>query len=74
MATPHGLACLTITQAGSAKDRFMVSVRQLGSPFLAGESVPANFISEFLPPTEGADSDGDTLMMFVGALEIIGNQ
>lgn len=63
-----------IRQAGSAKDRFMVSVRQLGSPFLAGESVPANFISEFLSPTEGVDSDAGTLMMFVGALEIIENQ
>ncbi len=59
-----------IRQTGSAKDRFMVSVRQLGSPFLAGESVPANFISEFLPATV----DGDALMMFVGALEIIENQ
>ncbi len=63
-----------VRQSGAAKDRFMVSVRQLGSPFLAGESVPANFISEFLPPTEGTDGGGDTLMMFVGALEIIENQ
>ncbi|MCG8509783.1 MAG: hypothetical protein MI741_11205, partial [Rhodospirillales bacterium] len=60
-----------VRQNGSVKDSFQASVRQLGSPFLAGESVPANFLSEFLPGPDGDDCDCDELIMFVGALEII---
>jgi Domain of unknown function (DUF6881) len=61
----------SVRQNGAEKDRFRASVRQLGSPFLAGESVPANFMSEFLPDPKGGGCDCDSLMMFVGGLEIL---
>lgn len=65
------LMTIPIQHDGAERDRFRASVRQLGSPFLAGESIGANFMSVSEPNTDGSNDPWEMPLMFVGALEII---